>query len=76
MQITAKLKQGKLKELLLWLMIHPVETRPRLWLRLLRPLYTQCAWSSVIHRSARMDVIPFQTFSLGKKSVVERVMRV
>ena len=71
MQITAKLKHGKLKKLLLWLMIHPVETRPRLWLRLFRPLYTQCAWSSVIHHSARMDVVPFQTFSLGKKSVVE-----
>ena len=71
MQITAKLKHGKLKKLLLWLMIHPVETRPRLWLRLFRPLYTQCAWSSVIYRSARMDVVPFQTFSLGKKSVVE-----
>ena len=71
MQISRKLKSGRLKNLLLWMMIHPVETRPRMWLRLLQPLYTRCAWSSVIYRSARMDVVPFHAFRLGKKSVVE-----
>ena len=53
------------------MMIHPVECRPRLWLRLLRPFYTHCAWSSCIHYSARMDVVPFHQFILGKRSVVE-----
>lgn len=53
------------------LLIHPVQTRPRLWLRMLRPFYTRCAWSSCIHRSARVDVVPFHRFELGKRSVVE-----
>lgn len=53
------------------LLIHPVECRPRLWLRLLRPFYTHCAFSSKIYSSARMDVVPFRRFSLGKRSVVE-----
>ncbi|MBQ0019672.1 MAG: acyltransferase [Bacteroidales bacterium] len=71
MSVKQKLKSGRLKSFLLWLMIHPVETRPRLWLRLLRPFYTHCAWSSVIHFSSRMDVVPFNKFQLGKRSVVE-----
>lgn len=66
-----KLKSSRYKKILLWMMIHPVETRPRLWLRMLRPFYTHCAWSSVIHWSSRMDVVPFNRFTLGKRSVVE-----
>lgn len=69
--IKEKLKSSKYKNFLLWLMIHPVKTRPRLWLRLLRPFYTHCAWSSVIHWNARMDVVPFNKFCLGKRSVIE-----
>lgn len=53
------------------MMINPVETRPRTWLRLLRPLFTRCAWSSVIHFNSRMDVVPFNRFVLGKRSIVE-----
>lgn len=71
MSVKQKLKSSRFKNFLLWAMIHPVETRPRLWLRLLRPFYTHCAWSSVIHFSSRMDVVPFNRFSLGKRSVVE-----
>ncbi len=71
MSLKEKLKESRLKNFLLWAMIHPVETRPRLWLRMLRPLYTHCAWSSVIHWSARMDVVPFNKFRLGRRSVVE-----
>ena len=52
-------------------LMHPVKCRPRLWLRMLRPLYTHCAWSSVIYRHTRMDVVPFHRFVLGKRSVVE-----
>lgn len=71
MPLKQKLKESKLKPFLLWLMMDPVKTRPRLWLRCLRPLYTRCAWSSVIHWNARMDVVPFNRFVLGRKSVVE-----
>lgn len=71
MSLKDRIKASRLKNMLLWLMMHPVETRPRLWLRLLRPLYTQCAWSSVIHRNSRMDIVPFNRFTLGKRSVIE-----
>lgn len=71
MSITTRIKQSRLKSFFLWLMINPVQTRPRLWLRLLRPFYTHCAFNSVIHFSARMDVIPFRKFCLGRRSVVE-----
>ena len=69
--IKALVEKLGVKQLVLDCLIHPVKTRPRLWLRLLRPLYTRCAWSSVIYRSARMDVVPFHRFELGKRSVVE-----
>lgn len=71
MALKEKLKNSRMKETLLWLMMHPVKTRPRLWLRMLRPFYTHCAWSSVIHWNCRMDVVPFNQFRLGKASVVE-----
>lgn len=53
------------------LMIHPVKGRPRLWLRLFRPLFGECGKGSVIYRSARMDIAPFNRFKLGKDSVIE-----
>lgn len=71
MSLVQKLKDSRYKSFLLWLMINPVQTRPRLWLRLLRPFYTHCAWSSVIHWNSRMDVVPFNSFCLGKGSVIE-----
>lgn len=71
MDIKDFLERLGLKQFALDCMIHPVATRPRLWLRLLRPLYTNCRWSSVVHSSARVDVVPFHRFVLGKRSVVE-----
>lgn len=62
---------SNVKTFLHGLLIHPVECRPRLWLRLLRPFYTHCALSSKIYSSARMDVVPFHLFCLGKRSVIE-----
>ncbi len=53
------------------LMMHPVKSRPRLWLRMLRFLYTKRGKGSVIYNSVRMDITPFHPFVLGEKSVVE-----
>ncbi len=61
----------KVKDFLLWAMIHPVLCRPRLWLRLLRRFYIHKGKHSHIYSSARMDVIPFRVFSMGSRSVVE-----
>lgn len=60
-----------IKRALYGLLMNDVECRPRLWLRLLRPLYSRCAWSSRIYSSARMDITPFHPFVLGERSVVE-----
>ena len=52
-------------------MVHPVKTRPRGWLRLFRRFYTERGKGSVVCRSARLDIVPFNPFSLGARSVIE-----
>lgn len=60
-----------LKQRLLFLMMHPVKTRPRFWLRCFRFLYMKKGKKSVIYRSVRKDIVPFNTFSIGNYSVIE-----
>lgn len=70
--IKDKIKSNpKLKLFLLDLMVHPVRTRPRLWLRLVMRFYTKRGRGSVICRRVRKDIVPFNLFSLGRKSVIE-----
>jgi acetyltransferase-like isoleucine patch superfamily enzyme len=61
----------RLKELVLNLMVHPIKTRPRVWLRLFMRFYTSRGRGSVIYRSVRKDLVPFNRFSLGERSVIE-----
>lgn len=61
----------KLKQLTDWLIMNPVETRPRWYVRMLAPLYQHRGRHSVIHRSVRMDTPPYRRFCLGSHSVVE-----
>lgn len=61
----------RLKQRVLHLMMHPVKTRPRLWLRCLQFLYMKKGRKSVIYRSVRKDIVPFNTFSMGNYSVIE-----
>ena len=61
----------RLKQFVDWLIMHPIETRPRLLVRLLAPLYQHRGKCSVIHHSVRMDTPPYRKFYLGKRSVVE-----
>lgn len=70
--ITEKIKDNPdLKKKLLHLMMHPVKTRPRLWLRCLQFIYMKKGKKSVIYRSVRKDIVPFNGFFLGKSSVIE-----
>ena len=70
--LTEKIKNNPdLKRKLLHLMMHPVKTRPRLWLRCLQFFYMKKGKNSVIYRSVRKDIVPFNGFSLGKSSVIE-----
>ena len=65
-----KTKQG-LKSFILNLLVHPVKTRPRWWLRLFQPFYIKRGRRSVIYSNIRKDIVPFNSFELGEKSVIE-----
>lgn len=70
--IVEKIKSNpKLKQRVLFLMLHPVKTRPRLWLRALQFLYLKKGKRSVIYWSVRKDIVPFNDFHLGISSVIE-----
>ena len=64
-------KNPRLKGFIHGLLIHSVKTRPRRWLRWVRPLYIQRGKGSVLYRNARKDLVPFNQFSLGAYSVME-----
>lgn len=71
-EIRNRLKDSpKLKKLADWLIMNPVETRPRWYVRLFAPLYQHRGRHAKIHRSARMDTPPYRHFHLGDYSVVE-----
>lgn len=67
-----KIKQTpQLKRKLINLLMHPTQARPRLWLRMLQWIYMKRGKHTVIYRSVRKDIVPFNAFSLGEYSVVE-----
>ena len=71
-EIRGKFKENpRLKGLVDWLIMNPVQTRPRWYVRMLAPLYQHRGKCSKIHRSVRMDTPPYRKFSLGDYSVVE-----
>ena len=71
-QLKTRLKQHqKLKCLLLNFIMHPVKTRPQWWIRLFQLIYLKKGKGSVIYRSVRKDLVPFNRFVLGNHSVVE-----
>ncbi|MEA4915959.1 acyltransferase [Proteiniphilum sp.] len=71
-KLTERIRQTpRLKKFVLHLMMHPVKTRPRCWLRCLRFLYMKKGKKSVIYRSVRKDIVPFNTFAMGNYSVIE-----
>ena len=71
-EIRGKFKESpRLKRLVDWFIMNPVQTRPRWYVRMLAPLYQHRGKCSKIHRSVRMDTPPYRKFSLGDYSVVE-----
>ncbi|WP_319505405.1 acyltransferase [Bacteroides graminisolvens] len=53
------------------LIMHPIKTRPRWWVRAVYFLYLKRGKGSVIYSSVRKDLPPFNKFYLGKYSVIE-----
>lgn len=51
--------------------MHPVKTRPNWWIRLFMKFYAKRGKKSIIYRSVRKDITPFNAFHLGDYSVIE-----
>ncbi len=65
-------KNPALKKIIHWLLIPSGEARPRLWVAyLLNPFLHKKSWSATVRWRTRMDVLPFNRFELGSKSVIE-----
>ncbi|GLU52466.1 acyltransferase [Dyadobacter frigoris] len=73
MSVSEKIKSNpKLKKFIHWLLIPTNQARPRLWVRLfLNPFYHQKGKGVIIRNRVRMDVVPFNPFSIGDNSVIE-----
>jgi len=73
MSIVNKIKSNpRLKKLLHKMLIPGNDHRPRLWVRLfLNPFIHKKGAGSIIRRRNRMDVFPFNEFSLGERAIIE-----
>ena len=60
-----------IQKFVLRFLMHPVKTRPQWWVRALQFYYLQKGKNSIIYRSVRKDLIPFNKFKIGNYSVVE-----
>ena len=71
-KIKEKIKSNaRLKQFVLDLIVQPVKTRPRWWIRLLQFTYMKRGRKSVIYKNVRKDIVPFNSFILGEKSIIE-----
>ncbi|MCF2492563.1 acyltransferase [Dyadobacter sp. CY351] len=62
----------RLKKFFHWLLIPTNQARPRLWVRVILNRFYHRKGKNVIIRSwVRMDVLPFNPFSIGDNSMVE-----
>lgn len=73
MSVIDKIKSNpRLKKLVHWMLIPTGESRPRLWVRwFVTPFYHHRGKAAVVRYNARLDVFPFNKFSLGSKSIIE-----
>lgn len=73
MSLKETIKQhARLKKMVHWLLIPAGEARPRLWVKwLVNPFKHTRGKGSAIRRRVRLDVLPFNNFSLGNYSTIE-----
>ena len=73
MSFAEKIKSNpKLKHFVHRMLIPKNEHRPRWWVRVfLNPFIHTWGKNSIVRRRTRMDILPFNKFSLGNKSVIE-----
>lgn len=73
MSLKSKIKDNpRLKALTLYLLMPKHQARPRTWVRwFVNPFIHKKGKQSLIRRRTRMDVLPFNGFSLGSYSTIE-----
>lgn len=73
MGLKEKIKSNdRLKQFALWMLMPKNQARPRLWVKLfLNPFKHKKGKGSLVRRRTRMDVLPFNDFSLGVRSTIE-----
>jgi len=70
--IKEKINQNpRVKQIILNLIVNPVRIRPRMWIRIFQFLFIKKGKGSIIYRSVRKDLVPFNRISIGKKTVIE-----
>ncbi len=73
MSIKEKIKSNPgLKKLAFWLLSPRNQARPRLWIKLfVNPFKHKRGRRSLIRKSVRLDVMPFNNFEIGRDSTIE-----
>ena len=73
MTIKEKIKSSPtLKKWVHWMLVPSNQARPRQWVKLLvNPFFHQRGKRSIIRWNTRLDVLPFNQFSLGDDSIIE-----
>lgn len=73
MSIAAKIKSNpRLKKFVHWLIIPTGVAAPRLWVRwFVTPFFHKRGKNSIVKFYSRLDVFPFNKFTLGDKSIIE-----
>lgn len=73
MGLKEKIKANpRLQKLVFWMLSPKNQARPRLWIKLfINPLKHKRGRGSLIRRRVRLDVMPFNNFSIGRDSTIE-----
>lgn len=73
MSFKEKIKQNaKLKQFVLLMLIPRGQARPRTWVKwLVNPFFHKKGKGALVRRKTRMDVLPFNPFTLGAYSTIE-----
>lgn len=73
MGLKEKIKSNeRLKKLVHWSILIPKQTRPRLWIKwFVNPFYHKKGKGAIVRPRTRMDVVPWNTFEMGKDSTIE-----
>lgn len=62
----------EIKRVVHFCIVHPYRSRPRLWVRILiNPFIIKRGKGAYIAFSARKDIFPFNSFKIGKRSIIE-----